>query len=700
MLTNKIKVNYNMKNIDADFDIFKVEKANKDYYRCNILDSAVFEFKAAAVQWVFGATALVLFRKGEVTEQQFKDSIRKEYKDVKIQKIDVLDSDECSANFYYENRLLAQLLMNSMRTPTHNGFTYHNLTGKLLYHDPSWIYKDKKTGEVKFIRFLEVAIAPGMYLNLDHKTFRRCDSESAGMYVMDPKTGEFRKKLKTDTNIVSYKQGSLSHNHFRINNIDMTDYAHFIKSKMGIMEQFLRDVKEKLPKYISIELAEREDVQTFNISNLEKKGISESEYGEMLRKRGVVIVDEIHSEKSNRIAEVLKHELHLHYDAEAVIGQLSKDAYNIRIIHNEEFYTENEISDPHNDDLKGYIVQHVTEEAENFEDSGKIAPAIKKIIQELIIKGDVRETYISIFDWKRLGSNKEWTFILRKKRKNNEGERAEHINLINKKAYYYYNYYRLKISRDGKLEFDTFCDASQEENAEWHKICSAYDFVEDKHRGIQNRVEGLLYSDIDNIHAILLTKEKTLPNINVLMEMLKETDPRGKVEKKILIEAIKEFKVKCPEHSEKIAEWNYKLSEAADIITKAEVKKILNMKLRAASSFNRFLHEKYGIWIYGELRNQEFESVYQISNLMNIKFEYNAEDYADGNALVYYVGNKSQRLSYPNACCMRKVISMGVDIEYEEMFPLMAVEFVRNSQYTVLPFPYKYLREYIAQSEE
>ena len=46
---------------------------------------------------------------------------------------------------------------------------------------------------------------------------------------------------------------------------------------------------------------------------------------------------------------------------------------------------------------------------------------------------------------------------------------------------------------------------------------------------------------------------------------------------------------------------------------------------------------------------------------------------------------------------MRKVISLGEELEYEEALPLMAVEFVRNSQYTVLPFPFKYLREDIEQ---
>ncbi len=698
MLTNKINVTYNMENIDADFDIFRVEKANKDYYKYNILDSAVYEFKAAAVQWTFGATALVLFRKGEVTEQQFKESIMKEeYKDVKIQKIDVLDCEQCSKYFYYENRLLAQLLINSMRTPKHDAFKYNNLTGKLFYHDPSWIHKSKSTGQVNFIRFLEIIIDPGMYLNLEHKTFRRYDHEGTGLYMIDSKTGEFRKKLKTDVNVITYKEGSLSHNHFRIDNFDITDYAHFRKSKMGVMEQFLRNVKDNLSKYITIEIMEREDAQEFDISNLEKKGIAEREYGEMLRKKGVVIVDENGSEKSQDMIERLQAELRKYYCIEARVGDLSETAYNIRIIHDGEYYVENEMHDPHSDNLKGYIVQHMTEEAEHFTNTKGSSPDIKKVVQELIIKGDVRERLISIFDWERLDSGKEWTFILRKKIKPSFNENTEHLNHVNKKAFNYFNYYRLKIDCNGKLEFDSFCDSSQDETEDWSKICYAYDFAEDKHRGVQNQVEGLMYSDIDNMHIVLLTKEKTLPNIEALMNTLQETDDKEKVSKEILIKAIHHFETEHPDSIESVLEWKRKLSEESGMVTKKELKKILNMRTGVASMFNRFLHENYNIWVDGELRKAEFEATFQIGNLLNIKFEYTTNDYLDGNAFVYYVGAKSKKRSYPNACCMRKVISLGDRLEYEELLPLMAVEFVRNSQYTVLPFPYKYLREYMEQ---
>ena len=699
MLTNRINVTYNMENIDADFDVFRVEKANKDYYKYNILDSAVYEFKAAAVQWTFGATALVLFRKGEVTEQQFKESIMKEYEDVKIQKIDLFDSEQCSNCFYFENRLLAQLLINSMRTPKHEAFMYNNLTGKLFYHDPSWKHKDKLTGKVNFIRFLEIVIDPGMYLNLEHKTFKRYDRESNGLYVIDSKTGEFRKKLKTDTNVITYKEGSLPHNHFRVDNFDITDITHFRKSKMGVMEQFLRDVNDNLSKYISIDIVEREDAQQFDISNLEKKGISELEYGEMLQKKGVVIVDENDSEISKDIVAKLQEELEKYYHVKAAVGNLSGDAYNIRIIHDGEYYAENEMHDPHSDNLKGYIVQHITEEAEHFTNTKGSSPDIKKIVQELIIKGDVRERMISIFDWKRLDSGKDWTFVLRKKIKTKFGENVEHMNFGNKKAFNYYNYYRLKIDGNGEMEFDAFCDSNQSETEEWNKICYAYDFVEDKHHGVQNHVEGLMYSNIDNIHAILLTREKTLPNISALMDTLIETDAKERVSKEILLKAINDFETEYIAAGEIISEWKNKLSVETEMITKKSIKKILNMKSGTASKFNRFLHQKYGIWIDGELRKGEFEYLYQIGNLLNIKYDYNENDYLDGRAFVYYVGAKgnNKKTKYPNACCMRKVISLGETLEYEEALPLMTVEFVRNSQFTVLPFPFKYLREYIEQ---
>ena len=91
----------------------------------------------------------------------------------------------------------------------------------------------------------------------------------------------------------------------------------------------------------------------------------------------------------------------------------------------------------------------------------------------------------------------------------------------------------------------------------------------------------------------------------------------------------------CNPYKSNVELWKEKLLEKEEMITKKEVKKVLNMRTNAASLFNRFLHEKFGIWIFGEWRKEEFDAIYQIGNLLDIKYEYNDNDYKK---------NKIQRL--------------------------------------------------------
>ena len=138
-----------------------------------------------------------------------------------------------------------------------------------------------------------------------------------------------------------------------------------------------------------------------------------------------------------------------------------------------------------------------------------------------------------------------------------------------------------------------------------------------------------------------------LPNILALMNTLMETDTKERVSKELLLEAIDDFEKDNIESGECIYEWKSKVAAETEMITKKAMKKNLNIRTGIASKFNRFLHEKYGAWIDGELRKGEFEVTYQIGNLLNIKYEYNEKDYLDGRTFVYYVGAKSKRLVYP-----------------------------------------------------
>ena len=210
ILTNQFTLKWDMKNVDRDYDVFSVYKP-KGMENSNILDLQSGGISALAVQYTFGGKCLVLFEKDVMTTGKLGRIISDEYPDVTVKKINVLDQEDCDKNFYYQYRLLALLLMNSMHVPSGEGYAYNNLSGRLFYSVKGWDGRDKETGKPYFRKFLELTFDPGMYLSANVKTFRnriykKLEAEDkdgkkkyVAKYVFDKDTKVFRRKLKTDT---------------------------------------------------------------------------------------------------------------------------------------------------------------------------------------------------------------------------------------------------------------------------------------------------------------------------------------------------------------------------------------------------------------------------------------------------------------------------------------------------------------------
>ena len=130
ILTNRFNVTYDYEKIDRDYDIFQVEKPGY-LDKTNILDLVTQQFQARAVQYSFGRTALVLFDKNDISEKQFRNAIKADYPDATVKKVDILNEESRGKCFYYKDRLLLQLLVNSIRVPRMEGFSYNNLHSKL-----------------------------------------------------------------------------------------------------------------------------------------------------------------------------------------------------------------------------------------------------------------------------------------------------------------------------------------------------------------------------------------------------------------------------------------------------------------------------------------------------------------------------------------------------------------------------------------
>ena len=163
-----------------------------------------------------------------------------------------------------------------------------------------------------------------------------------------------------------------------------------------------------------------------------------------------------------------------------------------------------------------------------------------------------------------------------------------------------------------------------------------------------------------NHHAIGKTKEFTRPDTSALHDALYQTQPKTAVPKVEFIRYLDEFIATHEEQKEAAVELKKQVQKYDGILTKQIVHKMMNLKSGAYVILNRWLHTEHDFFYY-------------------------------------FVGSKNgAKESVSRACTIRRVTSAKETLSPDFLFSMLAVDFVRNGQYTVIPFPLKYLREYFA----
>ena len=122
--------------------------------------------------------------------------------------------------------------------------------------------------------------------------------------------------------------------------------------------------------------------------------------------------------------------------------------------------------------------------------------------------------------------------------------------------------------------------------------------------------------------------------------------------------------------------------------TRGKVKETLKFKSNAGKVLNTYLYEKENILINVPLKGVEGQSKY-FDAVVDIKYVEHED------RISYFVGLKEMsdlQFRLNNAVLVREI--RGEEkIEFEEIAKLLQVEFVKYKQYTVIPFPFKYIRE-------
>lgn len=539
---------------------------------------------------------LLMLKKGMESKHDLLENIHKLKDGDKITLTDYLSG---KTNDYY----LLQLLLNAIGTRQTKFESYNNVTGHLYCFHPNWIKRFKS--EIISIPTMDIRLTSGI-LTWNICTFNTLKYKNA-MDFGKRKISEFpqytisanyslRRKLKDDEKQDEFIQRKIFDKKTSKTFLDISNENAFDESKMGIIAKVISQFNEKYNGLAKLDFEPQEIESSIEYSSNREKNLLSKRLTDLLSKQKVVLVDLVENEKSaiqcEQITSVFKSNFGI---SVRKTKRLSKDAYNLRLIHNDEYYGKN-IADPHDEDLSKYTVQHIT--TDNFNDKGSdtyLRAVAFNVAEELIIKDDLRNKTISIVDWSEFQFDNNLIFGIEHDIQTENGGKNR-------------QFYFMTIKSNGQFEI------RQQENDlfssdEYHKYLKIFTSCE------KETIKGIVKYGAD---------------INVIHETGLHTVPD-----------------------------------------------ILGLKEELAKGNNK-------------LKNKEARNNY-LSALLDVK------TFKKDNQLHYFVGEMGVGInSTLSGVPIRRIESYeGSSLFFDKLLPLMGVTFVRNGQLTVVPFPFKYLREYI-----
>lgn len=698
LLTNKINYELDYDKINADFDVFKITRISNSYMgTAKIIDGALEAYHSIAVNYQQGNSFLILLKKGNISEYQFRKNVQffcgSQDLETEFVITQVSINDLMSNGKKDDELQLVQLLLNSLSNAKNEKKHYQNLTGMLLYQHESWVRKND-------MYFLRIQIDGESLLQMNVVTFSKLSSlkkyhvnvDKKARYILDEGTNRLRRKLSNDVYADEeiYIEKALSKKYKNtVDFIDFQDKASFYKTKMGITLRFLEDVEKYLSSYVTLRVEEIPEYKNVQVSH--QLQLSGNDYKQWLQGQQIHLIDAVGNSQSADLTVYIQTSFQNAYGISVELCSENQDlnGLNIKIIHNREYYENSGIPDPHqNENLVGKVIQHVTIEDfkytnEDFDMQKSMDARLVKIIQELWIKQDIQQKQLSVVDWPSFSFENDLYFAYRE--------------FLNKKPVYY----EMQIQQTGEFRVEKL-----------HSLASTTYQIEtqlnpfDK-RSFDYKIEGLIYTkndsgEIQNSAIIRKSSQYTIPALTAIKTILHSPAAGSPVNKLYLLDLLDSFyaDVSETEFDETKArkllngtkDAKSKITDSPDeLITLNDYRVFCGQSL-FAMRFRWYIFDEEDIVANHHIRNESFRSNL-LQSITDIRY------YKEDDVLFYFVGvkGKGMQSKISRAATIRTIypnFSDGRDSELEKILPLLSATFVRNGQYTVLPFPFKYLREY------
>lgn len=591
--TNRLEYLLDREKFAERYEVYCFETCDK-YIKsgARILDAAESCSDIKAIKFESGKCVFILMRKDVANKEKLK-GVLKHIEDGEKYSISKTDIIKLQDNY------IIQLLLNALGSYDSEFLKCNNLTGHLYCFHTDWIRhgKDKNADVIWGIPCLEISVGSTLCLNLNVRTFssellknritfKKRKFEDYPKYVFAA-NNTLRRKVKDDKEncfIMRQLDGVKSDITF----LDLQSNSKFEHTKMGVLCSIISLFNEKYAGICNLSFRTNEVKERIDFTKAVQRE-NDRRIKDILNEKGVWLVDQIGDTYSEIFTDNIQRLLESKYGIKAGIGKrIKKDKLNIFVIHNVEYY--NGVNDPHDKVYENVAVQHIT--FEDFSDSSEFALAT--VIHEVIMKKDLCDGKISLFDWSKLGFTGAISF----------GIEAE-IDDINR-------YFFMKVHPDGTFEIKEQ-ELTLLEMNEYTEMAEIFE----QGRTDFETVKGVIKFEDGRVNAIKETGLFTIPEMDEINALLKSGDN----------------------------------------------------KLR------------------GKERREEL-----LSSCLDIKM------YEDDGETYYFVGNigEGMRPNIQRASLIRKIEGVnGAEIQFEKILPMMNVTFVHNGQLTVMPFPFKYLREYV-----
>ncbi|MDE7122422.1 MAG: hypothetical protein K2O42_09725 [Oscillospiraceae bacterium] len=400
--TNQLVYTLNYEEIDKKYDIFVVQTTEKYFrYGAYILDAPILEGNVCSVCFLNGKEFYVLMYHNEQNKKLLKEALfNAKGGDTVI--LRSLKSKEL------KNRSLLQLLLNSLGSIKHPSLRFNNLTGHLYCFHPDWI--DESKGIIWKVPCLELKLTSEYHLKLDvctftsvrlknKITFKNQKFEDYPKYVLSMAHKTLRRKLKDDKEPAFIKR-QVDGEKSSIDYLNILNFQAFSRSKMGILAETVLHFNEVFKNMAYIDFEAVSEYDSLNDTKENKNFIKEK-----LQIQEIRIVDMIGDESSKKFCKEMKEHLFEEYQITVKIGKRpDKNCLNLCLIHEASYYHGKD--DPHQKQYPDTAIQHIT--LENFADNVKYATST--VIHELLIKSDLQDRKIRLFDWSKLGLTEDISF--------------------------------------------------------------------------------------------------------------------------------------------------------------------------------------------------------------------------------------------------------------------------------------------------